>query len=76
MPVPKVKRVTLSPPNRPWRRPQCEGRVAEPTARWREHTGRDDRCKFKAWYEDDGVKLCKIHAGRNVLEKLCKEKKR
>ena len=71
--VPCVTRTEPVPPNRPWRRPQCEARVAEQAARYREHAGLDDRCSFRAHYDVNGQKLCHRHAAQVVIDALVEE---
>lgn len=65
----KIRAAVLppTPPGRPRLAPRCEQEVAEMTARFRVHCGRDIQCERRARYEIDGRKLCKTHAGDAVL---------
>jgi hypothetical protein len=58
--------IRLKRDHRYWRLPQCEHDVNGSVQRWRDHDGKNYKCKRKALWQIDGKKLCELHAG-NVL---------
>ena len=62
------QRVTIIQPERkPWQRPRCEAEVTIFTQRWRERSGKDMICERVALYKIGKKKLCKLHAGDELL---------
>lgn len=49
---------------------RCEAEVADSTARWRTHAGKDFRCELSALYRVNGKCYCKRHAGDACLALL------
>ena len=64
-PMPSVKKITDMGIQ------YCCADVKKPTAKWRLRRGEAPLCNFKANYWIDEKPFCKMHAGEELIRRMC-----